>query len=208
MKKFIPIVALMLMSLTTYAQKFAFVDTKYILENMPEYDGAQNEIDAISLEWQDEISERYDIIERLYKSYQAEQVIMTDEMKGDREEEIMKKEREAKALQKQRFGVEGDLFKKRQELILPIQEKIWDAIREYALEGGYMAILDKSSESGVLYANSKYDKSDNVLRKMGIRPGDNKKAKASSTKQDSGSKETAPASNVKGGDTKVAPRKK
>jgi len=120
----------------------------------------------------------------------------------------MNKEREAKALQKQRFGVEGDLFKKRQELILPIQEKIWDAIREYALDGGYMAIFDKSSESGVLYANSKYDKSDNVLRKMGIRPGEKKKTSSSSgTKEDSGSGTASPQP-VKGGDSKVVPRKK
>lgn len=194
MKRLIPVLALFLMSFTLSAQKFAFVDTKYILDNMPEYASAQAELDAISLEWQNEISERYSMIDKLYKSYQAEQVIMTEEMRAEREEEIMNKEREAKALQKQRFGVDGDLFKKRQELILPIQEKIWDAIREYALEGGYMAILDKSSDSGVLYANSKYDKSDNVLRKMGIRPGQNKK-----TETDSGSSggSTAPKQETK-----------
>ncbi|MFT4662927.1 MAG: outer membrane protein [Patiriisocius sp.] len=205
MKKLLPIVVFLLIGLSTSAQKFAFVDTKYILENMPEYESAQNEIDDVSSGWQDEIAGRYDVIERLYKSYQAEQVIMTDEMKADREEDIMNKEREAKALQKQRFGVEGDLFKKRQELILPIQEKIWDAIREYALEGAYMAILDKSSDSGVLYANSKYDKSDKVLRKMGIRPGDNKKAKEESS--GSSKESTSPKSDAKGG-VKSAPSKK
>jgi len=143
-------------------QKYAFVDTKYILENMPDYTEAQAALN----------SSRYETIERMYKSYQAEAVLLTDEMKQQREEEIINKEKEAKDLQKQRFGVEGDLFKKRQELIQPIQEQIYTAIREYATENGYTAILDKSGQSGVLYVNPKYDKSDKVLRKMGIRPGE------------------------------------
>ena len=176
--------------------KFAFVDTKYVLENMPEYSEAQGELDAASAQWQTEIEERYSTIERMYKSYQAEAVLLTEEMRLKREEEIVKMEGEAKSLQKQRFGVEGDLFKKRQELIQPIQEKIFNAIREYANEGGYEAIFDKSGSAGVLYANPKYDKSDKVLRKMGIRPGENTKPKSSSegdsqkgdtpTKSDSG----------------------
>ena len=203
MKKIFSILALLLMSFTMSAQKIAFVDTKYILENMPEYSSAQEEIDAVSLKWQKEISDRYDVIERMYKSYVAEQVLLTDEMKAEREEEIMNKEREAKALQKQRFGVEGDLFKKRQELILPIQERIWDAVRDYALENGFMAILDKSSESGVLYANPKVDKSDKILRKMGIRPGENKKKSSGSS---SDSKEDSPT-NVKE-DAKSSPVEK
>ena len=156
--------------------KIAFVDTKYILENMPEYSDAQNELNTASADWQSEIEQRYASIERMYKSYQAEAVLLTEEMRQKREEEIVRKETEAKDLQKQRFGVEGDLFKKRQELIQPIQERIFNAIREYATEGGYEAILDKSGSAGVLYANSKYDKSDKVLRKMGIRPGENKPA--------------------------------
>jgi outer membrane protein len=166
--------------------KIAFVDTKYILENMPEYSDAQNELNAASANWQSEIEERYASIERMYKSYQAEAVLLTEEMRQKREDEIVRKETEAKDLQKQRFGVEGDLFKKRQELIQPIQERIFNAIREYANEGGYEAVLDKSGSTGVLYANSKYDKSDKVLRKMGIRPGENKPA---ATDSGSGTKE-------------------
>lgn len=166
--------ALLMASSEVKAQmKFAFVDTKYILENMPDYSQAQNELNSASAEWQKEIEERYASIERLYKSYQAEAVLLTEEMRQKREEEIVRKETEAKNLQKQRFGVEGDLFKKRQELIQPVQEKIFIAIREYANENGYEAIFDKSGEAGVLYANPKYDKSDKVLRKMGIRPGEN-----------------------------------
>ncbi len=156
--------------------KIAFVDTKYILENMPEYTDAQNELNAASAEWQSEIEDRYSSIERMYKAYQAEAVLLTEEMRQKREDEIVRKETEAKDLQKKRFGVEGDLFKKRQELIQPIQERIFNAIREYANEGGYEAVLDKSGSTGVLYSNSKYDKSDKVLRKMGIRPGENQPA--------------------------------
>jgi len=153
--------------------KIAFVDTKYVLENMPEYAQAQASLDEASAQWQSEIEERYSSIERMYKAYQAEAVLLTDEMRQKREDEIVRMETEAKKLQKQRFGVEGDLFSKRQELIAPIQEKIYNAIREYANEGGYEAILDKSGQAGVLYANPKYDKSDKILRKMGIRPGEN-----------------------------------
>jgi outer membrane protein len=166
--------------------KFAFVDTKYVLENMPEYSEAQGELDAASEQWQNEIEERYATIERMYKSYQAEAVLLTEEMRQKRETEIVRMESEAKNLQKQRFGVEGDLFKKRQELIQPVQEKIFNAIREYANEGGYEAIFDKSGSAGVLYANPKYDKSDKILRKMGIRPGENTKSGDSSN--DSGDK--------------------
>lgn len=161
--------------------KIAFVDTKYILENMPEYTDAQNELNAASAEWQSEIEDRYASIERMYKAYQAEAVLLTEEMRQKREDEIVRKETEAKDLQKKRFGVEGDLFKKRQELIQPIQEQIFNAIREYANEGGYEAVLDKSGSSGVLYSNSKYDKSDKILRKMGIRPGENKPASSGSS---------------------------
>lgn len=170
--------------------KFAFVDTKYVLENMPEYSEAQGELNAASEQWQNEIEERYATIERMYKAYQAEAVLLTEEMRQKREEEIVRMEGEAKSLQKQRFGVEGDLFKKRQELIQPIQEQIFNAIREYANEGGYEAIFDKSGSAGVLYANPKYDKSDKILRKMGIRPGENTKPQSSgsgNSSQDKGS---------------------
>ena len=187
--------ALLMASSEAKAQmKFAFVDTKYILENMPDYSQAQNELNSASAEWQKEIEERYASIERLYKSYQAEAVLLTEEMRQKREEEIVRKETEAKSLQKQRFGVEGDLFKKRQELIQPIQEKIFIAIREYANENGYEAIFDKSGEAGVLYANPKYDKSDKVLRKMGIRPGENVQDRDEDTGDPAPVKESMPQS--------------
>lgn len=172
-------------------QKYAFVDTKYILQNMPDYAEAQSELNSSSAEWQTEIEKRYESIERLYRAYQAEAVLLTDEMKEKREDEIIRKEKEAKELQKQRFGVEGDLFKKRQQLIQPIQEQIHEAIRDYATDGGYTAVLDKSGQSGVLYVNPKYDKSDKILKKMGIRPGEfqKKEAESSSSGTDNGGSE-------------------
>lgn len=172
--------------------KFAFVDTKYVLENMPAYAEAQGELDAAAAQWQTEIEDRYATIERMYKAYQAEAVLLTEEMRVKREEEITRMESEAKNLQKQRFGVEGDLFKKRQELIQPIQEQIFNAIREFANEGGYEAIFDKSGQAGVLYANPKYDKSDRILRKMGIRPGQNTKSDSDSGQGREGSGSSSP----------------
>jgi outer membrane protein len=189
------LIMILMVSTEAKAQmKFAFVDTKYILENMPDYSQAQNELNSASADWQKEIEDRYASIERLYKSYQAEAVLLTEEMRQKREEEIVRKETEAKSLQKQRFGVEGDLFKKRQELIQPIQEKIFIAIREYANENGYEAIFDKSGEAGVLYANPKYDKSDKVLRKMGIRPGENVQDRDEDTGGSAPVKESTPQS--------------
>ncbi|NND77230.1 MAG: OmpH family outer membrane protein [Flavobacteriales bacterium] len=155
------------------AQKYCAVDTKYILEHMQEYIDAQEELDRVSGEWQEEIEVKYATIERLVAAYQAEAVLLTEEMKRSREEEIEKQKQDARMLQQQRFGVEGDLFKKRQQLIQPVQQQIFDAIREYASEGGYMFVFDKAAgKSNVLYANVKYDKSDKILRKLGLRPGD------------------------------------
>ncbi|NNC82441.1 MAG: OmpH family outer membrane protein [Flavobacteriales bacterium] len=176
--------------------KFAFVDTKYVLENMPAYAEAQGELDAAAAQWQTEIEDRYATIERMYKAYQAEAVLLTEEMRLKREEEITRMESEAKNLQKQRFGVEGDLFKKRQELIQPIQEQIFNAIREFANEGGYEAIFDRSGQAGVLYANPKYDKSDRILRKMGIRPGQNTKSDSDSDQGREGSGGSSPQRNT------------
>ncbi len=151
----------------TYAQKYAYVDTDYILENIPEYADAQDELNEISVVWQKEIEEKFAEIDKLYKSYQADAVLLPEDMKRKREEEIIKKEKEAKDLQKKRFGQDGDLFKKRQELVKPIQDKIFNAIEEIAKFKNYAFVFDKSSGPTVLYADSKYDISDEVLRKVG-----------------------------------------
>ena len=157
-------------ALGAQAQKIAFVDTKYILEQMPDYQAAQQELNRNSDKWQKEIDERWEQIKRLHDAFNAEAILLTEEMKTSRQAEISKKENEARDLQKKRFGVGGDLFKKRQELIQPIQDRIYQAVKEVA-GTSYMAIFDIGGESNnVLYASEKFDKSDSVLRKLGINP--------------------------------------
>ena len=171
MKKFLFILLLSGIGLNSHAQRYCYVDTKYILENMPEYAEAQNELNRLSEKWQSEIEERYRVIENMRNAYLAEKVLLTPEMKRQREEEILQAEKEAKELQKKRFGLKGDLFKKREELIKPIQDKIYKALVELAESGNYMVIFDKSNESSIIFASPKYDKSDRILKKMGIKPG-------------------------------------
>lgn len=149
--------------------KFGYVDTDYILSQIPEYKAAQSELDKTSLQWQKEIDTRYAEVDKLYKAYQADAILLTDDMKKKRENEIINKEKEVKDLQKQRFGVDGELFKKRQELVKPIQDKVYNAIKVVAEKSGLGFILDKSGQVSILYANSKYDKSDDVLVYLGYK---------------------------------------
>ena len=151
------------------AQKYCFVNSEYILEQIPAYKDAQQQLDQLSIKWQKEIEEKYANIDKLYKAYQAEQILLTEEMKKRRQDEILAREKEAKDLQKQRFGYEGDLFKKKQELVKPIQDKIYNAVKKYANDQSYAVIFDKSSDLTMLYANPKYDKSDAILKIMGIK---------------------------------------
>lgn len=153
---------------SAHAQRYAYVDTEYILKNMSAYQDAQKELDRLSNQWQTEIEQRYEAIDRLYKAYQAEKVLLTEEMRKEREDEIVRREQEAKDLQRQHFGVDGDLFSKRQELIQPIQDDIFEAIKEVATGGGFSVIFDKSGQSNILYADPRYDKSDRVLSRLGI----------------------------------------
>lgn len=157
-------------SISSYAQKYAYVNTEYILENIPDYKAAQQSLDNLSITWQKEIEDKYAIIDKLYKSYQAEQVLLTEEMKRRRQDEISQKEKDVKDLQKQRFGYEGDLFKKKQELVKPIQDKIYNAVKKLATDQSYAVIFDKSSELIMLYTNPKYDKSDEILLALGYKP--------------------------------------
>jgi outer membrane protein len=139
---------------------------------MPEYAEAQKELNQISEKWQKEIVTRYEAIENMQKAYQAERVLLTPDMKRQREDEIAQAEREAKELQKKRFSLNGDLFKKREELIKPVQDEIYRALVELAESGNYMVIFDKSNESSIIFASPKYDKSDRILKKLGIKPGE------------------------------------
>src|SRR6188508_2554191 len=170
MKRGLGILGFVLIASFASAQKYAYVNTEYILENIPEYKAAQQQLDNSSLQWQKEIEDRYTIIDKLYKTYQAEQVLLTEEMKKRRQDEINTKEKDVKELQKQRFGFEGDLFKKKQELVKPIQDKIYNAVKKLAQDGSYAVIFDKSSDLVMLYTNPKYDKSDDILTALGYKP--------------------------------------
>lgn len=172
MKELRILVLLLAIPLLGSAQKYCYVDTQYILDNMPEYSEAQAQLNKASEKWQREIELRYEAIETMNKAYRAERVLLTEDMKREREEEIAAAEKEAKELQKRRFGLNGDLFKKREELIKPIQDMIFKAIKELAEGGNYMVIFDKSNQSSIIFASPKYDKSDRVLKKMGIKPGE------------------------------------
>lgn len=174
---------------TAVAQKYAYVSTEYILENIPEYKAAQQQLDNMSIVWQKEIEDKYAIIDKLYKTYQAEQVLLTEEMKKRRQDEIMQKEKDVKDLQKQRFGYEGDLFKKKQEIVKPIQDKIYNAVKKFATAGSYAVIFDKSSELIMLYTNPKFDKSDEILLQMGYKPVKKESGSGSSAGKSGGSGE-------------------
>jgi outer membrane protein len=146
---------------------FAYIDSDYILNKIPEFKQAQDKLDAISADWQKEIENKYTEVDQMYRAYQQEQVLLTDEMKVKREEAIIKKENQAKKLQQKYFGSEGDLYLKRQELIRPIQDKIYDAIQQLAANNKYQVIFDSSSDLIMLYSNPNLDKSDKVLENMG-----------------------------------------
>ena len=149
------------------AQKFAYVDTDYILNKIPEFKQSQDILDNFSSDWQKEIEKKYIEVEEMYRAYQQEQVLLTDEMKNKREEAIIQKENNAKKLQQKYFGPSGDLYFKRQELITPIQDKINDAIQKLASNNKYQIIFDSSSDLIMLYKNTNLDKSDKVLELMG-----------------------------------------
>jgi outer membrane protein len=149
------------------SQKSAYVDTEYILDNIPEYHDAQEELDDWSKKWQKEIEDLYNEIEQMYKKYQAEKVLLPEDVKKQREDDIVQKETEMKNLQKKYFGPEGELFKKREELVKPIQEKIFNAIETLAQENHYAFVFDKAGGVTILYGNPKYDISDDVLDEVG-----------------------------------------
>jgi len=170
--KFLATCLLLILSLLSQAQKFAYVDSKYILSHIPEYQQAQAEINKLSSQWQKDIENKYESIAKLETSLQAEKILLTDEMKQKREQEIANKRQEAKDMQKAKFGINGELFKKREELVKPIQDQIYEAIQEVASTSALMVVFDKASDSNMLYTNPKHDISDKVLKKMGLKPGE------------------------------------
>jgi outer membrane protein len=156
-------------ALASQAQRYAIVDTKYILGKMPEYTDAQKKLDQQSEMWQKEIDDKQETLSKMYKDFEAEQVMLSDDLKKKREDEIYNREKEVRDLQRKRFGFEGDLFKKRQELVKPIQDKVYNAIQKIAINRMYDFILDKSEGITVIFADPKLDKSEDVLKELGIK---------------------------------------
>jgi outer membrane protein len=161
------IIFIMFTSLSIYGQNIVYVDSKYILENIPEFNTAQEELSKLSIEWEEELDLLKEEIARLYRKYQAEQYLLPEETKRNREEQIIQKEQEIKLITKQRFGPEGELYQKQDQLIRPIQDLIYKAIANFAEEGKYDIIFDKSSDLIMLFSNDELDKSDEVLKKLG-----------------------------------------
>mgnify|MGYP001166031944 FL=1 len=151
------------------AQRYAVIDSKYILDKIPEYKEAQTRLDQFSDLWQKEIEQKQAAVDKMYKDYDAEQVMLPDNLKKKREDEIYNKEKELRDLQRKRFGFEGDLFKKRQELIKPIQDRVYNAVQKLAVDKQYDFILDKSEGITVIFADPKLDKSDEVLKNLGVK---------------------------------------
>ena len=148
-------------------QKIVYVDSEYIMENIPEYGDAQEELNALSDKWQKEVKAVYDKVSEMYSKYQTEMLLLSEDQKRAREQAIVDKEQEAKNLQMQYFGSEGQLYQKRTELIQPIQEKVYTAMKELAQSKNYAFILDLASGTSVLYASDKNDVSDDVLDQLG-----------------------------------------
>lgn len=154
---------------TADAQRIAIVDIDAVLESMSEYQSAQKELDRIAAEWRQEIQKEYDKIRSLYNKYQAEQVLLSEQARADHQDEIMESEQQVRDLQKQRFGPEGGLFQKRQDLIRPIQDQVFGAIKSYADDRGYDFIFDKGGATGLIFSNDEYDKTEDIKRKLGVK---------------------------------------
>ncbi|HTI91626.1 MAG TPA: OmpH family outer membrane protein [Puia sp.] len=156
--------------LTSRAQaRYAIVDTKYILDKMPEYKDAQKRLDQTSMQWQKEIDDKQAALDKMYKDFDAEQVMLSDTLKKKREDQLFNKEKEVRDLQRKRFGYEGDLFKLRQDLVKPVQDKVYNAIQQLAVNRMYDFILDKSEGITVIFADPKLDKSEDVLKILNIK---------------------------------------
>lgn len=167
MKKLLFSILLACSAVIVNAQRIAVVDIAAVLEGMADYKAAQAEIDKVAAQWQQEVAQEFDKIKSMYNKYQAEQVLLSEDAKRTREDQIIKKEEEVRELQKRRFGPEGDLFKRRQQMVTPIQDKVFGSLQAYAGEKGYDIVLDKSSAAGILFVGPNFDKTDEVKKRLG-----------------------------------------
>lgn len=210
-KSIILLVVMSLIGLTSIKaqqnQRIAYVDSDYILQNIPEYGDAQEEINSLSKKWETEITAIRQKVEEMYHEYQSESVLLSEDQKRRKEEAIVAKEQEAKTLQMQYFGPDGQLFAKRTELIQPIQEKVYNAINQIALTKNYAFVFDKASGTTILYCNDKNDISDDVLDEIGnvmqtVRREDRKKAPTPANKPSGTSNKPSGGLNNKFGEKK------
>ena len=169
MKKIIVIAGIITMSFLSnmvsgQTQRYCVIDSKYILEKIPEYAKAQTQLDEESKVWEKEVEQQMQAIDQMYKSYQAERPMLSEETRKKREDEIIAKEKAAKDLQKKYFGFEGELFKRRQALVKPIQDKVFNAVQSYAQSRNYEIVYDKSGGVTIFYADPKIDKSEDIIK--------------------------------------------
>ena len=162
-------IAFLGLAFASQAQRYAIIDTKYILGKIPEYRDADTKLQQIGAQWQKEIDDKQAALDKMYKNYEAEQFMLTDELKKKREDELFLREKDVRELQKRRFGYEGDLFKERQKLVKPVQDKVYNAIQKMAIAKAYDFVLDKSEGITIIFADPKLDKSEDVLRELGIK---------------------------------------
>ena len=166
-KKIMMLFVMALIAVTASAQKFALVDMEYILKNIPAYERANEQLSQVAKKWQAEVEAINTVAQTLYKNYQNEVVFLSQEQKKQRQEAIMEKEKEASELKKKYFGPEGELFKKRTSLMTPIQEEIYNAVKDIADMRGYSLVIDRASDTGIVFGSPKIDISNEVLRKLG-----------------------------------------
>lgn len=168
MKKLLLTAIIAMLTITGFCQKYAFINSEYILSNMSEYKEAQAELNRLAIQWQKEIENKFSIIDSMYKKYQVESITMPDQIKKSREDAIIAEEKAAKDLQKKRFGQDGDLFKKREELVKPIQDRVISTVNDYAKEKGFAFVFDSAGDMTIIYADPKWDINEAILQKLGV----------------------------------------
>ena len=170
MKKILLVLcSIFILLFSAIGQRYAIVDTKYILDKIPDYKKAQRKLDQFSEQWQKEIDTKQGELDKMYRNFEAEQVLLSDELKKKREDELFIREKDLRDLQRKRFGFEGDLFKRRQDLVKPIQDRVYNAIQKIAVNRQYDFILDKSEGITIIFADPKLDRSEDVLKELGVK---------------------------------------
>ena len=169
MKKIFLVIVVAMTAIAANAQKFALIDMEYILKNIPAYERANEQLNQVSKKWQAEVEAINTEAQTMYKNYQNEVAFLSNEQKKAKQDAIMKKEQEASELKRKYFGPEGELFKKRSSLMSPIQDEIYNVVRDIADLRGYQLVLDRASDSGIIFGSPKIDISDEVLSKLGYK---------------------------------------